>query len=108
MNRTIHPPAHILLDGVTRLVGPLRHTELPPAVLEHLRHERQRVELAPLVESCQNLIALRTSTRSPARRSSVCSGATWLELIGCALGPGVSGENRMVRGSLFGERTRIA
>jgi hypothetical protein len=50
----MHPPREILLDGVTRFVGPLGNAELPSAVLEHLRHKRQGVELASLIESCQD------------------------------------------------------
>jgi hypothetical protein len=46
----------ILLDGVTGLVGPLGNAELSPAELNHLRHEREGVELASLVESSQNLL----------------------------------------------------
>ena len=55
VNCSIHPPAAKLLDRVTGLVSPLGYAELLSAVLEHLRHERKRVELAPLVESRQDL-----------------------------------------------------
>jgi hypothetical protein len=54
VNGSMHPPREILLDGVTRFVGPLGNAELPSAVLEHLRHKRQGVELASLIESCQD------------------------------------------------------
>ena len=55
MNRSVHPPGVIVGDRITGLVRPLGNTELLPAELEHLRHERQRVELALLVERCQDL-----------------------------------------------------
>ena len=51
--------------------------------------------------------ALRTSTSSPARRSRDCSQSTVVGCFGWPLKSDVSGEKRTVRGSLFGERTRI-
>jgi hypothetical protein len=41
--RILHPTSASVIDGVTRLVGPLAHAKLPAAMPEHLGHERQTV-----------------------------------------------------------------
>ena len=56
MNGAIHPPPTILLDGVARLVRALGDTKLTAAELNHLGHERQRIEFTALIESRQDLV----------------------------------------------------
>jgi hypothetical protein len=53
----LHPPAEaeVRRHRVADLVGAGRHDETAPTELDHLGHERQRVELTPLVERGQDL-----------------------------------------------------
>jgi hypothetical protein len=55
VNRSVHAPGVIVGNRITGLVRPVGNAELLSAELDHFRHERQRVELAFLVESCQDL-----------------------------------------------------
>jgi hypothetical protein len=55
MNRSVHPPGVIVVDCVTSFVRSMGNAQLLSAELKHLRHERQRVQLASVVKSGQDL-----------------------------------------------------
>ena len=56
VHRVAHPPHAGPGHRVAQLVGHLVHGELLAAVLQHLGHERQRVELAVVVQRRQDLL----------------------------------------------------
>src|SRR5260370_5001487 len=49
MNRSVHSPTLVIVDGVASLVRPLKDPKSLTPALEHLRHARQPFDLAPLL-----------------------------------------------------------
>lgn len=54
MHRVDHGPSACLVNGIASLVRAFVNLEPPAAILEHLRHEGQAVELAFLVKRFQD------------------------------------------------------
>jgi hypothetical protein len=56
VNRVCHAPALIVLDGIASLMGGPENAESSSTILEHLRHEGERVEVTAIVQCGEDLI----------------------------------------------------
>jgi hypothetical protein len=70
VNGIFHMPILIAAERVTGLVGRLEDLESLSAVLKHLRHEWKRIQAAPLIERCEDLVGASHLYPIPCTKSS--------------------------------------